>query len=390
VSSPKTVSELCTLIVRSELIGPTALEDYRALVPDPADASQFAAALVRDGLLTRFQSRLLLQGRWRNFFLAGKYQVLEHLGAGGMGTVFLCEHRHMRRRVAIKVLPPDPDDPGHLDRFRREAQAVAMLDHPNIVRAFDLDREGKVHFMVMEYIDGASLQYMVDVRGPLPVDRAVNYLAQAALGLQHAADAGLVHRDVKPSNLMVDWTGTVKVLDLGLARFSKGIDKGAQPNENQAVFGTADYVAPEQARGSAVDVRGDVYALGAVAYFLLTGKPPFHGGSVASKLIRHQTEIPTPVCKARPDVPEGVSAVIDRMLAKDPADRPSCPALVIAEFEPWIIDVPPPTRDEMPSTRISPHRDVDTKAQHSTMTIMSKSNRSLILKTMHSKAEASQ
>jgi len=387
VSSPKTVSELCALIVRSELIGRTALEDYRALVPDPADASQFAAALVRDGLLTRFQSRLLLQGRWRNFFLAGKYQVLEHLGAGGMGTVFLCEHRHMRRRVAIKVLPPDPDDPTHLDRFRREAQAVAMLDHPNIVRAFDLDREGKMHFMVMEYIDGASLQYMVDVRGPLPVDRAVNYLAQAALGLQHAADAGLVHRDVKPSNLMVDWTGTVKVLDLGLARFSKGIDKAAQANENHAVFGTADYVAPEQARGSAVDVRGDVYALGAVAYFLLTGKPPFHGGSVASKLIRHQTEVPTPVCKARPDVPEGVSAVIDQMLAKDPTARPVCPARVIAEFEPWIVDVPPPTRDEMPSTRISPHRDVDTKAQHSTMNIMTKSNRSLILKTMHSNAE---
>jgi eukaryotic-like serine/threonine-protein kinase len=359
VSSPKTVSELCSLIVRSELIGPTALEDYRALVPDPADASQFAAALVRDGLLTRFQSRLLLQGRWRNFFLAGKYQVLEHLGAGGMGTVFLCEHRHMRRRVAIKVLPPDPDDPGHLDRFRREAQAVAMLDHPNIVRAFDLDR-------------------------------AVNYLAQAALGLQHAADAGLVHRDVKPSNLMVDWTGTVKVLDLGLARFSKGLDKAAQANENQAVFGTADYVAPEQARGSPVDVRGDVYALGAVAYFLLTGKPPFHGGSVASKLIRHQTEIPTPVCKARPDVPEGVSAIIDQMLAKDPAARPAFPARVIADFEPWIVDVPPPTRDEMPSTRISPHRDVDTKAQHSTMTIMTKSNRSLILKTMHSAADANQ
>jgi eukaryotic-like serine/threonine-protein kinase len=387
VSSPKTVSELCALIVRSELIGRTALEDYRALVPDPADASQFAAALVRDGLLTRFQSRLLLQGRWRNFFLAGKYQVLEHLGAGGMGTVFLCEHRHMRRRVAIKVLPPDPDDPTHLDRFRREAQAVAMLDHPNIVRAFDLDREGKVHFMVMEYIDGASLQYMVDVRGPLPVDRAVNYLAQAALGLQHAADAGLVHRDVKPSNLMVDWTGTVKVLDLGLARFAKGIEKAAQANENHAVFGTADYVAPEQARGSAVDVRGDVYALGAVAYFLLTGKPPFHGGSVASKLIRHQTEVPTPVCKARPDVPEGVSAVIDQMLAKDPGARPTCPARVIAEFEPWIVDVPPPTRDEMPSTRISPHRDVDTKAQHSTMNIMTKSNRSLILKTMLSNAE---
>jgi eukaryotic-like serine/threonine-protein kinase len=381
-SLPKTVAELCALIIRSELISRAALDDYRALVPDPADAVQFADALVRDGLLTRFQAKLLLNGRWRNFFLAGKYQVLEHLGAGGMGRVFLCEHRHMRRRVAVKVLPPDPGDPTHLDRFRREAQAVAMLDHPNIVRAFDLDREGKVHFLVMEYIDGASLQYLVESRGPLPVDRAVNYLAQAALGLQHAADAGIVHRDVKPSNLMVDWTGTVKVLDLGLARFSSGRENLTNNHDNQAVFGTADYLAPEQARSSAVDVRADVYALGAVAYFLLTGKPPFDGGSVAKKLIRHQTEIAPSVCKVRRDVPDGVSVVIDRMLAKDPAARPQTPSRVIRELRPWIADVPPPTRDEMPSTRFSPHRDVDTKAQHSTMTIITKSSRSLLLKSM--------
>ena len=257
-----------------------------------------------------------------------------------------------------------------------------MLDHPNIVRAFDLDREGKVHFLVMEYVDGASLQYMVDVRGPLPVDRAVNYLAQAALGLQHAADAGLVHRDVKPSNLMIDWAGTVKVLDLGLARFSRGVENLAQANEGHAVLGTADYLAPEQARSSAVDVRADVYGLGAVAYFLLTGKPPFHGGSVAKKLIRHQTEVPPPLHRARPDVPRGVSDVVERMLAKDPSDRPPCPAHIITDLRPWIVDVPAPTRDEMPSTRISPHRDVDTKAQHSTMTIITKSGRSLLLRTM--------
>ena len=387
-ASPHTVAELCALIVKSELISRSALDDYRAIVPDPPSAHKFADALVRDGLLTRFQARLLMQGRWRNFFLAGKYQVLDHLGAGGMGMVFLCEHRHMRRRVALKVLPPDPDDPTHLARFRREAQAVAMLDHPNIVRAFDLDREGTVHFLVMEYVDGASLQFLVDARGPLQVDRAVNYLAQAALGLQHAADAGLVHRDVKPSNLMVDWTGIVKVLDLGLARFARGVENLTQANESQGVFGTADYLAPEQARSSEVDVRADVYALGAVAYFLLTGKPPFYGGSVAKKLIRHQTEVPTPVCLARPCVPVQLSAVIDRMLAKDPANRPSCPARVIAELGPWIVDVPAPTRDEMPSTRFSPHRDIDTKAEHSTMTVITKSSRSLLLKSIAAEAEA--
>jgi eukaryotic-like serine/threonine-protein kinase len=235
---------------------------------------------------------------------------------------------------------------------------------------------------VMEYVDGASLQYMVDVRGLLQVDRAVNYLAQAALGLQHAADAGLVHRDVKPSNLMVDWTGIVKVLDLGLARFARSVENLSLANDSQAVLGTADYLAPEQARSSAVDARADVYALGAVAYFLLTGKPPFWGGSVAKKLIRHQTEVPKPVCQVRADVPEPLSAVIDRMLAKDPDKRPACPARVIADLRPWIVDVPAPTRDEMPSTRFSPHRDIDTKAQHSTMTVITKSSRSLLLKSI--------
>jgi serine/threonine protein kinase len=386
VPAPQTVPELCDLIARSELVGRTALDDYLKLLTNagvvPETPDEFAALAIRDKVLTPFQSKLLLQGKWKNFFLGGKYKVLEHLGTGGMGSVFLCEHRHMRRRVAVKLLPPSPGDPTHWQRVQREAQAVAMLDHPNIVRAFDLDREGTLHFLVMEYIDGSSLQYLVDSRGRLPIDRAVNYIAQSALGLQHAHQNGLVHRDVKPSNLMLDWAGTVKLLDLGLARFSKTPDNVNQAGDSKTVLGTADYLAPEQARSSQVDGRADVYALGAVAYFVLTGKAPFDGGSVAQKLIRHQTEVPAPVTDLRPDIPAGLATVVARMLAKDPAGRPQSANRVIAELRPWVVDVPPPTPDEMPPSRYDPGQDVDTKARHSTMALMSKSSRDLLLKTM--------
>lgn len=386
MASVVTLADLYSLVVRSELVTAQVLEEYvrrlHAAGNLPPDATSFAEALIRDKLLTSFQAKLLLQGKWKNFFLSGKYKVLEHLGTGGMGAVFLCEHRHMKRRVAIKVLPPDPADPMHVQRYQREAQAIAMLDHPNIVRAFDLDREGGLHFLVMEYIDGASLQYLVDSLGPLAINRAINYIAQAALGLQHAADVGLVHRDVKPSNLMLDWSGTVKLLDLGLARFSRRPDSIAQVSDSKTVLGTADYLAPEQARTASVDIRADIYSLGAVSYFLLTGKPPFDGGNVAQKLIRHQTEVPKPADSVRPEIPAGIAAVIARMLAKDPAERPYSPARVIAELRSWVVEVPPPTPEEMPPTRFSPAEDVDTKARHSTMAMLSRSSRNLLAKTI--------
>jgi eukaryotic-like serine/threonine-protein kinase len=387
VPAPLTVVDLCDLIARSELVARPVLDDYITRLKSgadglPGEVSSFTSAIVRDGLITPFQAKLLLQGKWKNFFLAGKYKVLEHLGTGGMGAVFLCEHRHMRRRVAVKILPPDPSDPTHIQRVQHEAQAAAMLDHPNIVRAFDLDREGSLHFLVMEYVDGPSLQYLVDARGRPAVNRAVNYVAQAALGIQHAHDHGLVHRDVKPSNLMLDWSGTVKLLDLGLARFAKSPDNLMSAGDSKTILGTADYLAPEQARSSSVDARADIYALGGVAHFLLTGKPPFDGGNVAQKLIRHQTEIPPPIHEARPEIPRDLACVVARMLAKDPADRPASGARLIAELRPWIVDVPPPTPDEMPPTRYNPAQDVDTKARHSTMAMLSKSSRSLLLKAM--------
>src|SRR3989442_406990 len=231
----------------------------------------------------------------------------------------------MRRRAAVKVLPTArASDPSALERFYREARAVAALDHPNIVRAYDIDQEDNLHFLVMEYVDGTSLQELVKKSGPLEPGRSAHYIRQAAMGLQHAHEvAGLVHRDIKPGNLIVDRGGTVKILDMGLARFFNDQDDMLTQKYDENVLGTADYLAPEQALDShGVDIRADIYSLGATFYYCLTGRTPFTEGTVAQKLIWHQTRQPTPIKQMRPDVPDALRVLIDRMMSTDPAQRP--------------------------------------------------------------------
>jgi serine/threonine protein kinase len=223
MTAPLTADQFLELARKSGLLDPKHLEAYRnsgrGVCPVPDAPRALAEALVRDGLLTPFQAERLLCGKWRNFILSGKYKVLKPLGWGGMADVFLCEHLVMRRRVAVKVLPSRSSDPAALERFRREARAVARLRHPNIVAAYDIDHDGELHFLVMEYIDGSNLRTLINQRGRMDPLGAAHYIRQAARGLQHAHEAGLVHRDIKPSNLLLDRTGTVKILDLGLARF---------------------------------------------------------------------------------------------------------------------------------------------------------------------------
>src|SRR4029079_18739706 len=162
------------------------------------DASRLASRLIKDGIVTVFQARQMLRGRYRGFFL-GKYKVLEPIGSGGMADIYLCEHPSMRHKVAVKILPLDKlKDPSLLGRFRREAQAIAALNHQNVVRAFDLDNEGSLHYLVTEYVDGCNLQDFIKKNGPLDPVRAANYIAQAAAGLQHIYEADIVHRDIKP------------------------------------------------------------------------------------------------------------------------------------------------------------------------------------------------
>jgi serine/threonine protein kinase len=353
--APTTIDELLELTRKSGIIEPAVLDDYIARLhqegPLPQELGRLAGLMVRDGVLTLFQAEQLLRGRWRRFHI-GKYKVLERIGSGGMGSVYLCEHTHMRRRVAIKVLPSTKaEDRAALERFYREARAVAALDHPNLVRAHDIDRDGDMHFLVMEYIDGSSLQDIVSQHGPLDVVRAAHYISQAAVGLQYAyRSARLVHRDIKPGNILVDRNGLVKVLDLGLARFFHDEDDSTTKKYDENVLGTADYLAPEQALDShSVDVRADIYSLGGTFYFCLTGSTPFSQGTAAQKLIWHQTRRPTPARQLRPDVPEGMAAILERMMAKDPADRFATPNDVAEALAPWTAQpIDPPPADEMP------------------------------------------
>src|SRR5947209_8624035 len=207
VGAPATANEFIELVRKSGVVDETRLDAHVQRLTDvaqwPAEAAQAAGVLVRDGYLTQFQAENILLGRWRRFTI-GKYKVLEKIGSGGMGQVYLCEHKLMRRRVAVKVLPTaKAADDAARERFYREARAVAALDHPNIVHAYDIDQDENLHFLVMEYVDGASLQDMIKRNGPMDPLRAAHYMRQAALGLHHAHGAGLVHRDIKPGNILV-------------------------------------------------------------------------------------------------------------------------------------------------------------------------------------------
>lgn len=353
--APTTADEFLDLVLKSHLVEEPRLRAYAQKLRDagslPPDPSKLAQFLVRDALLTYFQAEQLLQGKYKRFNL-GKYKVLERLGSGGMGTVFLCEHKLMRRRVAVKVLPiPKSEDEASIKRFYREARAAGTLDHPNIVRTYDLDQDDNLHFLVMEWVDGTNLHDLVKKFGPLDVTRACHYVYGAAVGLQHAHEKGLVHRDIKPGNILVDRSGVVKLLDMGLARLTHDTEDNLTRQNDENVLGTADYLAPEQAMDShTVDVRADIYSLGATFYFLLTGSPPFPEGSVAQKLIWHQNRAPRPVKSLRPEVPDELVAVVERMMAKDPAKRFATPAEVMAALAPWVAaPIPPPAEREMPA-----------------------------------------
>jgi serine/threonine protein kinase len=336
VPAPTTLSDYLSLVHKSGLVAEEAFTTYvGGLGPEELalDPPQLAARMTLDGIITHFQAEQFLLGKCRGMIL-GNYKVLERLGSGGMALVYLCEHLHMKRRVAIKVLPTvNAQKTEYLKRFYREARANAVLDHPNIVRTYDIAQDDhNRHYLVMEYIDGALLQEIVKRFGPMPVERAAHYIRQAAIGLQHIHEAGLVHRDIKPDNLIVDRQGTVKILDLGLARFCQESEEIL----TQGILGTPDYLAPEQSQDSHhVDIRADIYSLGGTMYYLLTGNPPFGAGTVAQKLIWHQTKAPRSIRAQRADVPGELELVVATMLAKSPEYRFQTPADVAIALEPW-------------------------------------------------------
>jgi Leucine-rich repeat (LRR) protein len=275
-----------------------------------------------------------------------RYRVLGRISQGGMGAVYRAEHRHMERLVALKIIHPGLlRNPAAVPRFQQEMRAAARLRHANIVTAHDADQAGGLHFLVMEYVEGTSLAELVREHGPLPIADACSYARQAALGLQHAHEQGMVHRDIKPQNLMLQ-DGVIKILDFGLARLAQtaeGPPMGEAVRRLSgpltgvgAMMGTADYIAPEQAADPrSADIRADLYSLGCTLFHLLTGQPPFADAAMLEKLARHADTLLPLVISLRPEAPAGLDGTLARMTAKDPANRYRTPAEVAEALAPF-------------------------------------------------------
>ena len=312
------VEEYLAVLEKSKLLRSDQFLEAQRLAKEIKDPATLAKVLARENLVSRWQAAVVLAGS-SSLFL-GKYKLIQLLGRGGMGSVFLAEHVTMNRRVALKVVPREvANDRSSLERFFAEARAIAALDHPNIVQAYSVDNDRDRYFIVMEFVDGMDLQRIVEEQGPLDFDRAADFVRQAAEGLAHAHNKKLVHCDIKPSNLLVNNQGVVKILDLGLVRL-RGASGGATPGE--PALGTVDYQAPEQGLETAdFDHRADIYSLGCTLYFLLTGHPPFPEGSLAQRIVKHQTQEPRGITEDRPDAPPPLVDICRKMMAKDPAGR---------------------------------------------------------------------
>jgi serine/threonine protein kinase len=260
----------------------------------------------------------------------GKYKIYDEVGSGGFATVYLGRNMDTNEIVAIKVLSRQyTNESQYVERFRREAGLAERLHHPNIVRILDHGIEDGIHFLVMEFVEGLTLDRLIERKGRIPVDDAISYAEQALAGLQAAYQAGVVHRDIKPANLMITPDGTVKIMDFGIAR----LEAQAGLTQSGMFMGTPRYISPEMARGAKADIRADLYALGLLVYEMLTGKPPFDAENPWAVLRQQIESEPTPIREVRPEVPPWLEAIIARALAKDPVKRFQTPAEMLAALK---------------------------------------------------------
>jgi serine/threonine protein kinase len=333
-----TVENLCGFLIRSKLMTP---EEMRAMYQrwqaeskeNVGSMPHFLKWLVAQQYVTEYQATLLQKGQADDFYL-GPYKILDRIGRGRMAGVYKAMHTLSMQVVAIKVLPPSRAKNGQvLGRFEREARLSLKLKHPNVVRSFQVGEARGLHWLVMEHLEGETLEEVLARRRKLPPHEAVRLIHQALLGLQHIHEMGMVHRDLKPANLMLavppvapktDVTdqATVKILDIGLARSMFDEEDKTELTAEGVLLGTPDYLAPEQARDPrSSDIRADVYSLGCVLYHALTGQPPFPDKNILNQMIRHATETPKPIRDFNPQVAEGLEQIIGYMMAKDPAKR---------------------------------------------------------------------
>jgi serine/threonine-protein kinase len=365
---------------------PLLTAEQRADLPQLAlgrcgPARAFAKTLIQRGWLTVYQVNQLLAGKGDELVI-GPYHVLDQLGQGGLSAVYKARRRDAQNVVAVKMIKAEVfATPEGRQQFLQEVEVMARLDHPNIVQFCDADQWKDTFYFAMEFVEGTDLGKVVRLSGALPVAEACDYIRQAALGLQHAFERNLIHRDIKPVNLFLTHVSSssgsdlgkstmlvkplIKILDWGLASLRNPGPVGEEAVEAaRAMVGTADYLAPEQARNAnAVDIRGDIYGLGCSFYYLLTGQAPFPDGTLMQKVMAHQTAEPRSIDSFRDDVPPGVVAIVKRMLAKQPEDRfqtPASAALALLPFmrypdlnascaPPTLRNIPKPTgRDDTP------------------------------------------
>ena len=282
---------------------------------------------ISDSALRILQGRILPGDHLEHF------ELLQYVGGGGMGRVFRALDTRLARPVALKVLSPDQAaDRDTLLRFQNEAQSAARLDHGNIARVFYVGEDRGLHFIVFEFIEGVNIRDLVESKGPLPLVEALSYTLQTAEALAHASRRSVVHRDIKPSNLLITPEGQVKLIDMGLARLREVNHPAADLTASGVTLGTFDYISPEQARDPRnADLRSDLYSLGCTFFFMLTGRPPFPDGTVLQKLLQHQGDQPPDVRQFRPELPDGVTRVLRRTLAKDPRHRYTDAAEMVAD-----------------------------------------------------------
>lgn len=342
------VETFLTILQRSQVLTPQEVQEVaRELGPHFTDPYQLGDYLIEIEWLTEYQIQLLFEERWEQLTI-GPYLILDRLGEGGVSEVFKAWDTVKGQTVALKVLHQHlTDHSAAVREFQRELSAVTRLSHPNIIQTFDAHQVGSLHYFAMEYVQGLDLDRYVRQSGALPIEQACEYIRQVAQGLQHAHQLGLVHRDIKPANLFLvnppsptpaagrrAGDSVVKILDWGLARVRPDAGGSAEVTgldldaEKGLLIGTADYIAPEQARDPClVDIRADIYSLGCTLFFLLAGRPPFPGASLMQKLLQHQEAERPQLREIRPDVPEELSGVVQRMMARRPEDRYAIPLL---------------------------------------------------------------
>jgi serine/threonine protein kinase len=349
------VRDFCTLLAKSKLLPAEEIEVLHKRWKDETRAGDdqvdsFSKFVVSRHHLTDWQAAMVRRGRADGFFLGG-YKILDRIGKGQMGGVYKAIHG-LGQIVALKILPASRAKDQHtLGRFQREARLLTQLDHPNVVRAFHVGETGGINFIVMEFLEGETLDETLNRRKRLPWAEAVRLIHQALGGLQHLHDKRMIHRDLKPANMMLTpapgrheatWEATVKILDIGLGReiFDEDTPEGqieTQLTVEGSVLGTPDYLAPEQAKDArSADIRADLYSLGCVLFHCLAGHPPFPESNIMAQMLKHATEKPPTLASQGVDIPPGLQAVIDRMLAKFPDARHATPAAAAAAIKPFL------------------------------------------------------